>query len=73
VTNIPNQAGDFYSHSLSARAAGCVVPPADETPIAAPQVALRLALVQAMQGKLIGQQEALRAIAAIEQLDPPSE
>jgi hypothetical protein len=73
VSGIPSQAGDFCSDAFSAEAASCVALSADALPLVPPQVALRLALVQAVQGKLIGADDALRAMAAIEQLDPPTE
>jgi hypothetical protein len=50
-----------------------VVPSAGATPLVPPQVALRLALARAIEGKLIGAEEAIRAMAAIEQLDDSSE
>jgi hypothetical protein len=38
-----------------------------------PQVALRLALARAIEAHLIGDEDALRAMAAIERLDERSE
>ena len=73
MTSIPSQAGDFCSHSVSSPEMGYVVPSAGATPMVPPQVALRLALARAIEGKLIGAEEAIRAMAAIEQLDESSD
>jgi hypothetical protein len=69
MSSIPSQAGDFCVPPCSLRDMGWPASSPDATSAVAPQIALRLALAQAMQGKLIGKQEAIDAMAAIEQLD----
>ena len=73
MSGIPSQAGDVCSHSAFCREADCVVPAAAATPPVPPQVALRLALARAIEAHLIGDEDALRAMAAIERLDERSE
>jgi hypothetical protein len=73
VSGIPSQAGEFWPRSHSGQDLDGGVPLCGETPAIPPQVALRLALALAIEGKVIGVHDAISAMAAIEQLDQPSD
>jgi hypothetical protein len=73
VSGTPSQTGDFSSQSVFCPEIDCVVPASAAAVPLQPQVALRLALARAIDARLIGAEDALRAMAAIERLDERSE